>query len=115
MGKPKPQCDRSCAGVGFVDDGFRLLSGELKSYEKVADSGTVRSRTFCPECGTNVYACTAGESTSFFGLRVGTIRQRRALTPRTRVWARSALPWSTDLTDMEAFDRGDSSAICKNA
>lgn len=82
---------------------FELLSGELKSYEKVADSGSVRSRTFCPECGTNIYACTVGAGTGFFGLRVGTITQRQALTPKVRVWTRSALPWSQDLGNLPEF------------
>jgi hypothetical protein len=84
-------------------DSFKLLSGELKSYDKVADSGTLRSRAFCPECGTNIYARTVGEGTGFFGLRVGTITQRQALTPKVRVWTRSALPWSQDLGDLPAF------------
>ena len=89
--------------AGVVDGGFRLLAGELKSYEKVADSGSVRSRTFCPECGTNIYACTVGEGTGFFGLRLGTINQRAELTPKLRVWCRSALPWSDDLSGLPTF------------
>ena len=42
--------------VGILEEEFHLLSGELKIYEKVADSGTVRALAFCPECGTRLYA-----------------------------------------------------------
>jgi len=91
--------------AGIVDDGFRLLTGELSSYEKVADSGSVRSRTFCPKCGTNLYARTIGEGTGFFGLRVGTISQRSELVPLAQVWTRSALSWSSDLTGVKSFEQ----------
>ena len=90
--------------AGVVDNSFRLLTGELRSYEKVADSGTTRSRTFCPECGTNIFARTVGDDTGFFGLRVGTIEQRAELEPKLQVWARSALPWSNSLSELPSFD-----------
>jgi hypothetical protein len=34
--------------------GFRLLSGEPKTYVKVADSGRRRRQGFCPECGSPI-------------------------------------------------------------
>ncbi len=39
------------------------ITGSLSSYESESDSGTVRSRTFCPKCGTRIYAKTVGERT----------------------------------------------------
>lgn len=80
--------------VNIVDDSFKLLSGTLKSYESYADSGSLRSRTFCPECGTRIYASTVGEGSSFTGLRVGTCDQRDQLVPTVQLWCRSALPWA---------------------
>ena len=80
--------------VGIVNDSFSIISGSLKSYESVADSGSVRSRTFCPECGTRLYAETIGEGMSFVGLRVGTIDQRDLLKPNVQVWCRSAQSWA---------------------
>ena len=80
--------------VGIVDDSFKLLSGTLKSYESYADSGTLRSRTFCAECGTRIYAKSVGEGSPFVGLRVGTCDQRDQLTPSIQMWCRSAQPWA---------------------
>ena len=80
-----------------VDRNFVLLSGTLKEYEKIAESGRVRKLSFCPECGTRIHARTDGDPSAFFGLRVGTIRQRRELKPKIQVWCRSALPWISDL------------------
>lgn len=80
--------------VNIVDDSFKLLSGTLKSYESIADSGTLRSRTFCPECGTRIYAKTVGDGSGFTGLRVGTCDQRDELVPNLQMWCRSAQPWA---------------------
>src|SRR5262249_26774378 len=35
---------------------FRLTRGTLKTYVKTAESGTKRAQTFCPECGSPIYA-----------------------------------------------------------
>ncbi len=91
--------------VGILDEEFRLLGGELKTYEKIADSGTVRALTFCPECGTRIHAKTVGEGSSFFGLRVGTVRQRDRLKPRRQVWCRSAQDWVSDLRSIPQYDK----------
>ena len=80
--------------VSVVNEQFELISGQLKSYVKVADSGNTRELTFCPECGTRVYAKNTGENSGFFGLRYGTIEQRNQLTPKIQVWCRSSQNWA---------------------
>ena len=40
----------------FVTGMFRFLSGEPKTYVKIADSGNERVLAFCPQCGTPVYS-----------------------------------------------------------
>ncbi len=90
--------------VAVVGDSFELQSGELKSYEKIADSGAVRSLNFCPECGTRIYATTVGEGLELFSLRVGTVRQRDQLQPSVQIWCRSAQDWVMDLRQIPKFD-----------
>ena len=90
--------------AGIVDEKFRLLSGALKTHEKIADSGTVRALTFCPECGTRIHAKTVGEGSSFFGLRVGTVRQRDKLKPSLQAWCQSAQDWVSDLRSIPKID-----------
>jgi hypothetical protein len=85
--------------VASVTDGkFRLTTGQLREYEKSAASGRRRQLSFCPECGTRIHARTKSDPRAFFGLRVGTIRQRAVLMPRVQVWCGSALPWVSDLS-----------------
>ena len=85
--------------AGIVGE-FELLTGSMKTFVKTADSGTKRALTFCPKCGTRIYAKTVGEGSDFWGLRVGTINQRAELQPRIQVWCDSALPWVNELRDL---------------
>jgi hypothetical protein len=71
---------------------FKLLSGEPTIYIKTAESGNKRAHAFCPRCGTPLYATTVGNP-EFYGIRVGTLRQRRELKPSRQGWCRSALDW----------------------
>ncbi len=77
-------------------DTFRLLSGEPTVYVKTADSGNKRAHAFCSRCGTPIYA-TAVSHPTWYGLRVGTIKQRAELRPRRQIWCRSALEWAMNI------------------
>jgi len=84
---------------------FRFLSGEPKTYVKVADSGNRRALAFCPECGTSVYSRPADGTEGYFGLRVGSLRQRGSLVPHAQYWRRSAQGWIDHISGLPAFDR----------
>jgi hypothetical protein len=79
--------------VQSLKGGFKLLSGAPKIYVKTAESGNQRAHGFCPECGTPLFATTVGNP-DFYGIRVGSLRQRRELVPKRQGWCRSALDWS---------------------
>lgn len=86
--------------VGVIDNRFTLLTGTLQAYDKIAESGRVRTLSFCPICATRIHARTPGDDTAFFGLRLGTVRQRAQLPPKVQVWCQSALPWAGELADI---------------
>ncbi len=91
--------------VASVTDGqFNLLSGELTEFDKIAESGRVRTLSFCGICGTRIHARTKGDPAAFFGLRWGTIRQREALPPKIQVWCGSAADWVFDLGSVPRRD-----------
>ena len=91
--------------AGVVDGKFTLLSGTLKEYTKIAESGRTRVLSFCPDCGTRIHAHTPGDPDAFFGLRAGSIRQRASLQPKIQAWCQSALPWVSDLTTVPRRDK----------
>ena len=84
---------------------FVLRSGTPRSYVKTADSGNKRCHAFCGDCGTPVYACAVDNPDSY-SLRVGTIAQRAAFSPRRQVWRRSALNWVDALAAVPATEKG---------
>jgi hypothetical protein len=86
-------------------ESFRLLSGQPKAYVKTAESGRKRIQAFCPECGTPIYSAAAGGASEFVAIRVGTIRQRDQLPPKTQYWWRSAQAWVTELGSMRQVEK----------
>ncbi len=86
--------------VAVLDQQFRLLSGTLKTFDKIVDSGTVRALAFCPECGTRIHATSVGDPGDFMGLRLGTVNQRDRLTPKGQFFGHSAQDWVMDLRDI---------------
>ena len=73
---------------------FHLTKGEPRIYIKTAESGRKRQQAFCADCGSPLYATSdepAGARS--FGIRIGTLAQRRQLAPKRQFWFRSALPW----------------------
>ncbi len=81
---------------------FQLLSGEMKAYVKIAESGNQRAQMFCPDCGTHIYATSTGDSPKVFGIRTGTARQRNVLPPKTQYWCHSAHDWAKDISGLKA-------------
>lgn len=81
-----------------LEDRFTLKRGTPKVYIKIAASGRPREQGFCEHCGSNLYATSPGDGPKVYGLRVGTLRQRAALTPKRQVWCNSAQSWLGDIT-----------------
>ncbi|MFP6731693.1 MAG: GFA family protein [Alphaproteobacteria bacterium] len=90
--------------VAFAKDGsFELLSGTLKTYIKIADSGNQRAQTFCPECGSPIYSGSPGDNPKNVGIRVGSCRQRDELRPKKQYWCGSAQDWSDNISALPKF------------
>ena len=87
------------------EDGFKLLSGEPKTYVKVGESGTRRLQTFCSECGSPIYSTTEGPGPKVYSIRIGTSRQRSDLTPKMQIWCRSAQPWIDEIKSVPRHEK----------
>ncbi len=83
--------------VLIAPENFKFLTGTPKAYVKTAQSGNKRAQTFCPDCGTPITSGPADNTPGSLGIRVGTARQRAALTPKMQTWTGSALGWVQDL------------------
>jgi hypothetical protein len=83
---------------------FVMRTGQPKIYQRVADSGNPRAHAFCANCGTQIYSA-APKDPPTYAIRVGTLKQREQLPPKTQIWCRSALPWVTDLGNVRQVER----------
>lgn len=98
-----------CGGLQYeaeVDpaSGFRFIRGEPKTFVKVADSGNRRVLAFCPTCGTSINSRLEDGKEGYFGLRIGSLRQRDQLLPRTQCWRRSAQRWVDRIKELPASE-----------
>jgi hypothetical protein len=91
------------ASVRAGKDAFSLR-GQPKIYVKTAESGAKRAQAFCPECGTSIYSAAVTEP-QIFNIRLGTVRQRAELRPKTQGWCRSKLDWVMDLHSIPQFPK----------
>ena len=83
-------------------ENVHLTGNPPKLYRKFGDNGRPRLQYFCPECGSPLFATGEGEDAGTWGVRLGSITQRRQLSPRRQIWHRSALPWLDWLHDLPA-------------
>jgi hypothetical protein len=81
-----------------IEGSFRFTSGVPKTFVKTAQSGARRVLAFCPECATPIYSAPENSDSSFFGIRVGSIRQRDQLVPKAQYYCRSQQTWVDDLS-----------------
>ncbi|MBT6096730.1 MAG: GFA family protein [Rhodospirillaceae bacterium] len=74
----------------FKSDDVKI-SGETKSYQHVADSGSQMIKRFCPNCGSQLF----GENSAREGMisvRAGTIDQVEMVKPARNVYCGSKIP-----------------------
>ena len=93
--------------VPVVNGEFRFLTGTPSTYVKTAASGNRRELAFCPTCGTSVFSRPEGGRDGYFGLRVGSLRQKSQLVPQMQTWRRSALEWIDSIDSIPKYDGND--------
>lgn len=90
-------CQYLGAGNATVNVVFRnetlRISGELRDYRSVADSGNVMHRRFCPQCGTQLFS-EAEARPHITIIRAGTLDEPALGRPQGIIWAASAPAWA---------------------
>jgi hypothetical protein len=78
---------------------FRM-QGEPATYVKMGDSSREVTTGFCPTCGTALFSSAGGEAPAWLNLRLGAVKQRAELPPKSQGFCRSAMPWAMDITNV---------------
>jgi hypothetical protein len=79
-----------------------VMSGELRIYESVADSGNVMQRGFCPVCGTPVTSAATSRPHLMF-IRAGTLDDPNLMGPQATIWTGAAPHWALISEDIPSY------------
>jgi hypothetical protein len=82
---------------------LRLVQGELASYAKPSDRGTLAHRRFCAQCGTQVLSETDSTPQLYF-VKAGTLTAPQAFKPSANLWVRSRQPWTAIDPALKVFE-----------
>jgi hypothetical protein len=76
-----------------VPESAFAITGEVRFFDKVADSGNIVSRGFCPNCGSALYSRNSGMPGMAF-IRASSLDNMDVLTPQVIVYAKRAPKWA---------------------
>jgi hypothetical protein len=90
-------CQYLGAGNGTVNCAFRTetfsITGQVKRFTSVADSGNVLHREFCPGCGTPMFSRAEIRPHLVFA-RAGTLDNPEIARPAATIWTSQAPTWA---------------------
>jgi hypothetical protein len=90
-------CQYIGAGSGTVNACFPKdalsVSGEIRDYRSIADSGNVMHRSFCPACGTHLFSEAESRPHLVF-VRAGTLDDPELIKPSATIWTSAAPSWA---------------------
>lgn len=89
------------APIGFPADAVSV-SGEVKAYEKVADSGGTITRHFCPNCGSPLYN-TLSHVPGIMVFAAGSFDDLNQFEPQISVYTSRAAKWDKLAEGIPAF------------
>ena len=77
--------------VVVTGEGF-AAKGDIRFYDRPADSGNVVSRGFCPDCGSPIYSTNAAMPGMIF-IRASSLDDPEVAVPSMAVYASRAPSW----------------------
>ena len=70
-----------------------LVSGRVKGYTTLADSGREITREFCPDCGSPLFT-RAEKCPDLVFLKAGCLDEAELIKPSCQTWTKCAIPWA---------------------
>ena len=78
------------------------LTGEARHWDMVAESGNVKRRGFCPQCGVAVYMTFAAQP-DVFTIRAGSLDEPARYKPQVVTFAARGHGWDCLDSDLTKF------------
>jgi hypothetical protein len=100
------QCQQIAAGGPTHNAIFKadnvVVSGDLAASEWKAASGNTLTFSFCPKCGTQIYAQSSARL-HLKTVRLGAIDEPHGLKPRVVIWTDDAPDWAVIDPSLESW------------
>ena len=80
------------------------VQGEASHWNAVGEQGTVKTRAFCPTCGSPVYM-TFPAMPDFFVVRAASLDDPRRYKPQMVLWTAGAQPWDRVDPNLPTFEK----------
>jgi hypothetical protein len=80
------------------------VQGDATHWDLVGDTGTVKTRAFCPSCGSPVYM-TFRDMPDYFTVRAGSLDDPSRYRPQLVSWSAAGYAWDHLDPDLPKFDR----------
>lgn len=97
----------ACGNAAFnliVPRAALRVEGEPRHWECIADSGNHMRRSFCGECGTQLFSGSE-ENADRIVVRVGTLDDAGDIRPQAAIWTDSAPAWAAIDPAIPSFPR----------
>ncbi len=78
------------------------ITGEVKGYDGLADSGAHTTHEFCPTCGAPLFGRN-GRMPDLLAVRLGSLDDPNRFTPMMEVYAKRELDWDKVTEGLPAF------------
>ena len=80
------------------------IRGDVKTFDHIVDSGNTLTKTFCPNCGSQLFTSNEVRPASI-GIRAGTLNEHEEVKPQFNVFAGSKMAFTYLDPDIPAFDK----------
>ncbi|MEO1161639.1 MAG: GFA family protein [Pseudomonadota bacterium] len=89
-------------GAMFASENFNL-EGKLSEYTLDAENGNRVTKSFCPNCGSQILGRNSG-SPDHVTVSLGTLDDSSMLEPQVAIFARNRKPWDVMDETIATFD-----------
>lgn len=90
--------------TAMVDAKSVVFSGEMKHWQRPADSGNTNAAKFCPTCGNRIYHYNPDEPGKI-KLKPSNLSDTRLIHPVAHVWVSEKQDWFEIPVGVKVFDK----------
>ena len=101
------QCRKATGSVYltnlFIKEENFEITGEVNNYRHLSDAGNNMTKSFCPNCGSQVFGKNSGRP-RIITIRAGTVNEKDIIKPIRNLFLKSKVPSTPINSNLEACE-----------